>query len=75
MHIEIYVDDDDEFTVHTVVFTIKMENSSLQKMLTYRNRNLHDDAGSYENYIHMMMMMMMMVLMMMMMMIAMMMKI
>jgi hypothetical protein len=70
MHIEINVDDDDEFTVHTVVFTIKMENSSLQKMLTYRNRNLHDDAGSYENDIHMMMMMMMM-----MMMIAMMMKI
>ena len=57
--------------MHTVVFTIKMENSSLQKML---NRNLHDDAGSYENDIHMMMMMMMMVLMMMMM-IAMMMKI
>jgi len=73
MHIEIYVDDDDEFTVHTVVFTIKMENSSLQKMLTYRNRNLHDDAGTYENDIHMMMMMMMM--MMVLMMIAMMMKI
>ena len=33
-------------------------------MLTYRNRNLHDDAGSYENDIHMMMMMMMIAMMM-----------